>query len=119
MINRPRLKAIRISTLELKDYLHRKLNFPCRCSSGRQPTRHRIWGSRPIKNIRVCRRGGRSKVWMIENVEDLGAELNVESLGNSLNVIILEKREVQRCDAWANQDVAPCIAAKVEAWIRW
>jgi hypothetical protein len=56
---------------------------------------------------------------MIENVEDLGAELNVESLRDPLYVIVFEQGEIQRCDAWTHQDVAPCVAAKVKARQSW
>ena len=51
---------------------------------------------------------------MIENVEDLSAELHVESLRDSLDVIVLEQREVQRSDARAYQNIASRVSAKVE-----
>src|SRR5258708_38873867 len=107
------------SLKEQENLFQGNLNPPGRGGSRGQPARHRIWESCSIKNVRVRWRGGRSKVWMIENVEYLRTELNVESLRDTLDVIVLKQREVQRGDAWANQDVAPCIAAKVEAWIRW
>ncbi len=56
---------------------------------------------------------------MIENVENLCAELNVESLRDPFYVIVLKQGEVQRRDAWTNQNVAPCVAAKVKAWQSW
>src|SRR5712671_2559323 len=107
------------SLQKLEDHFHGNLNLPRRRGSRGQPARHRVWSSRPIKNIRVRRRGRRSKVWMIENVENLRTELNVESLRDPLYVIVLEQGEIQRCDARTNQDVAPCIAAKVKAWQSW
>src|SRR5438270_13095604 len=51
---------------------------------------------------------------MIENVEDLSAELHVESLRDSLDVIVLEQREVQRSDSRAYQNIASRVSAKVE-----
>ncbi len=56
---------------------------------------------------------------MIQNVEDFRSELNVESFGNALDVIVLEQREVQRCHARTNQNVTSCISPKVEAWQSW
>src|SRR2546430_3182158 len=53
---------------------------------------------------------------MIENVEDFGSKLNVEPLRDSLNVVILKQREVQRCDAWTDQDIASYVSPKVETW---
>ena len=52
---------------------------------------------------------------MIQNVENLGAELNVEFLRNSLDVVVLEHGEVKRRDAGTDQDVPARISAKVEA----
>ena len=52
---------------------------------------------------------------MVENVEDLGAELNVESLRNFLDVVVLEEREVQGGNSRSDQNVAACVAAKIEA----
>lgn len=53
---------------------------------------------------------------MIENIENFRAELNVESLGNPLDVIVLEQGEVQRSHTWTNQHVASRISSQVEAW---
>src|SRR5712691_2929972 len=104
------------SLQQLKNYFHRKLNLPRRCSSCSQRTRYRVGASSPIKNVRICWGGRRSEVRVIQNVEDFRSELNVESFGNTLDVIVLKQREVQRGDAWTNQNIAPGISAKVEAW---
>src|SRR5229473_757832 len=119
MINRPRLRTSRISTLELKDYLHRKLNLPRCCGGGSQRTRYSVGASSPIENVRIRGVGGGSEVRVIQNVEDFRSELNVESFRNTLDVIVLEQREVQGGDAWTNQNVAPGIAAKVKTWQSW
>ena len=102
MINRPRLKSNQNLYLELKDYLHRKLSLPRRCGCTAQRTSHGIQVSSTIEDVRVRWGGGWGKVGMIENVEDLRAELHIESLRDPLDVIVLEQREVQRCDAWTD-----------------
>src|SRR5258708_28876718 len=95
MINRPRQRTSRVSNIELKDNFHRKLNLPRCCGSGSQCTCHGVGGSSPIKNVRISRGGRRSEVRVIQNVEDFRPELNVESFGNALDVIVLEQREVR------------------------
>ncbi len=52
---------------------------------------------------------------MVENVENLSPELHVEVFRDSLNSVVFEHREVQGCYAWADYDVATCVAAEVEA----
>ena len=52
---------------------------------------------------------------MIENVENFRAKLNVESLGNLLDVVVLEHGEVQRSQAWTCDDVAAGVTAQIEA----
>src|SRR5437868_12916689 len=52
---------------------------------------------------------------MIENVENFRAKLNVESLGNLLDVVVLEHGEVQRSQAGTCDDIAAGIAAQIEA----
>src|SRR5258706_5733759 len=102
------------SLKKLEDLFNRKLDLPRCCSSGSQRTCHRVWGSRPIKNVRISRGGRRSEVRVIENIEDFRSELNVESFGNALDVIVLKQGEIQRGHARTNQYVAAGIAAKVE-----
>ena len=50
----------------------------------------------------------------LKNVEDFRPELNLESFGNALDVIVLEQEEVQRSDAGTDQNVSAGIAAQVE-----
>src|ERR1700674_3710047 len=51
---------------------------------------------------------------MVEDIKNLDAELHVEILGDSLDAIIFENREIQTCDAGANQSVAADIPAKIK-----
>ena len=78
----------------LEGHLDRKLNFPRRRGGPREYT-WRGWPPGPIEDIRVVGCGGRRKVGVVENVEDLGAELHVEALRNSLERHVLEQREIQ------------------------
>src|SRR5580704_805085 len=115
MINRPPLKSIATATFELKDYFQRKLDLPCcGCGPGQQAC-CRVRGSSSVENIRVDSLNGRREIRVIENVENLGAELNVEPLRDSLDVVVLEQGKVQRCDTGTYQDVAAGITAEVEA----
>src|SRR6266478_3976520 len=52
---------------------------------------------------------------MVQDVENLCAELNIEPLRNPFDVVVLEYREVQFGDAWTNQDIPTCIATEVVA----
>src|SRR2546427_2643255 len=100
--------------LRLEDHFDRKLNFPRGRSRSRQQTRHSSWCSVREKDVRVVGSRGRREVGVVHNVEDLGAELHVEVLRDTLDVVVLEHREVQIRDAWADQDVPACIASKIE-----
>jgi len=52
---------------------------------------------------------------VVENVENLNPELYVEIFRDSPDVVVFEHREIQGCYAWADHDVATCVAAEVEA----
>ena len=52
---------------------------------------------------------------MVQHIEELRPKLNIEILGDAADVIVLEEREVKIGQAWANHDVAACIASDVEA----
>src|SRR6266851_9406223 len=108
---------------ELKDYFDRELNLPLRDSGAHQhargPTgiawRGRQGCSGGIENVGIAIAGSRgSEVRMIENIEHLDAELDVEVLGDSLDVVVLENREVQTRNTRADQDIAAGISAQVE-----
>jgi len=51
---------------------------------------------------------------MIQDVKNLGTELHVEILRDTLDAIVLEDGEVQIRDAWADQDVPAGVASKIE-----
>jgi len=51
---------------------------------------------------------------VVENIKDLHAELDVEILRDSADVIILEDGEVQTGHTGADQDVSSGIAAQIE-----
>ena len=101
--------------MELKDYLHRKLNLArCGCGPGQQ-TRRRVQGPSTIENICVDSLNRRCEIGMIEDIENLGAELDVEPLRDALDVVVFEQGKIQLCDTRTNQDVSPRIAAQIEA----
>ena len=52
---------------------------------------------------------------MIHDVEHLQPELNTEILRNSLDLVVLEYREVEIPDTGTNQNIAARVAAQVEA----
>ena len=52
---------------------------------------------------------------MVENIEHFYAELDIEVLGDFSNAIVFENGEIQAGDSGADQDVAPRVAAKIEA----
>src|ERR1700737_2282003 len=113
------VKPIRISTLALKDYFDSELNLPCRCRGLGQQARCRVRGPSAIENISVDSLNRRREIGMIENIENLGAELEVESFRDALDVVVLEQRKVQRSNPRTDDDVSPCIAAQIEAlWER-
>src|SRR2546427_7125948 len=97
----------------LEDDFDCELNFPRCCGGTGQRTSHGVQVSSTIEDVRVRGGGGRSKVDVIQNVEDLRTELHVESLRDPFDVIVFKQREVQRCDARADQNVAAGIAAQV------
>ena len=56
---------------------------------------------------------------MIENIKHFRAELHVEVLRDSPDLVVLEHGEVQIGDPRTNQDIAARIAAKVETLWKW
>src|SRR2546427_488845 len=67
---------------------------PCGVGCGMRP-RHGVQVSCTIEDVCICGRGGWSKVDMIQNIENLCAELHVESFRNPLDVVVLKQREVE------------------------
>ena len=60
-----------------------------------QNTCHAGRCSCPVEDGRIVRGGGRSKVGVIEKIENLQPELYVEYLRDPLDVIVFENGEVQ------------------------
>jgi len=52
---------------------------------------------------------------MVHDVEHLQPELHIEILRNSLNLVVLEHREVEIPDTGTRQNIAARIPAQVEA----
>lgn len=52
---------------------------------------------------------------MVQNIKELGAELNIERLGNPPDRVVLEKRKVQVRQARSYQDVPARIPGQVDA----
>ena len=67
------------------------------------------------RSIRVERTEvtGRRKVSVIQDIEKLRAELQVESLGNSWDPVVLEQGEIHIKQPWSNNRIAPDVAANV------
>src|ERR1700730_7568044 len=84
-----------------------------RCSrrSGRGGQRQ----SRRVENVGIAVPWARrSKVRVVENIKHFHAELYVEVFRDSLDLIVLEYREVQVSRARADHDIAAGISAKIE-----
>ena len=52
---------------------------------------------------------------MIQDIEHFRAKLDVESLRDTLDLIVLEYRKVQVCDARTNQNISARVTAEIEA----
>src|ERR1700730_13117776 len=57
---------------------------------------------------------GLAKVRAVQDIEECGAELHIETLRNSPDGIVLEDREIEVNQARPRDDVAPGISPKVE-----
>jgi hypothetical protein len=79
---------------QLEDDLQGELDFSRGGCSPGQESGYASWRARWIEDVRVVRCDGRREVRMIEHIEHFRAELNVESLGNFANVVVLEYREI-------------------------
>ena len=109
------------AVLILENNLQRKLDLPLRRgrfeqNACRPPGAWRQGCSSRVKDIGITiTRSWRSKVGVIENIKHFRAELDVEIFRYSLDLIILEDREVQVCDSRPNHNIPSRIAAKIEA----
>ena len=71
-------------------HLDCELNFSRAGSGFRQCSRDRIGRAVSLKDVRVRRRSWWSEIGTIQYVEDLRPELNVESLRDAPDVVILK-----------------------------
>src|ERR1700694_6339043 len=55
------------------------------------------------------------KIGVVESIENLGSELHVKIFGDLRDVIVLEHRKIHLRYPRADEDVAPGVAAQVEA----
>ena len=100
--------------------LNRKLNLSFRSGGFEQYTRRATAArgqqcSRRVKDVGIAVAWTwRGKVGVIENIKHLQAKLHIEVLRDPLDAIILEDGKVQIGYARAHQDVATCVAAKIE-----
>src|SRR5258708_13459938 len=85
----------------------------------------RDWGSgrlqcsRSVEDVGVAvPRARRRKVRVIEYVKHLQAELYVEVLGNSSDLVVFEHRKVQVGDSRPNQNIAARVATEIKALTR-
>jgi hypothetical protein len=63
-----------------------------------------------VKNVSVIERW--RKIGVIDDVKKFRSKLHVESIGNSLDVIVLEDREIQIHQPRSNKRVAAKVSAK-------
>src|ERR1700686_2199249 len=110
----------RLSTVKvprpLENDFDGELNFARRGSCSAYQTLDASQTPRPIEDVGVIGRDWRCKVRVIEYVEYFGAELNIEPLGNTLDVVILEHGKIERGNARAGHHIAPGVAAQIEAF---
>jgi hypothetical protein len=89
------------------------LNLPRSRGSSRDLSNTRKSSARLIKNGFIVGRG--AEIWVIEKIENLGAELDVKILRNSLDRIVLEKRGVEIRKTRADQGVPAFVSEQVRA----
>src|SRR6266850_3419466 len=95
------------------DNLQSELNLSCRRCCPRQQARIRIERAARIEDLRICQ-CRRSKIRMIQYIENLHAELRIESFRDPFERVVLKKRKVQVGEPWSLQDVAAGIASQIE-----
>jgi hypothetical protein len=78
-----------------KDHLDSELDFSRRRRCLGQQTCRGIERARPIEYVGVGGVGGGSKIGVVENIEDLGTELNVEPFRDPFKVVVLEHGEIE------------------------
>src|SRR5258708_22525255 len=101
---------------KLKDDLDGKVNLSSRGVRRRQQAGRGVPGSVREEDVRVTRDRRHVEIGMIENVEELRAELQVEVLRNSPDVVVLEHGEVHLRCARSDQNIAAGIASNVSTF---
>ena len=85
----------------------------CVASAARSATSQRRAVCRKDICITISRLGWR-KVWMVDDVEHLHAELDIEDLRDLLHRNILEDREIEAGDPRSNDTISPGVTPQVE-----
>src|SRR5579872_5633225 len=73
------------------------------------------WRTVLVKDPCAVKRLRRKKVGVVQNVEDLRSELNVESLRNSSDRVVLSRGKVQVYKFWTDNGIAAGIAQQIRA----
>ena len=71
-----------------------------------------------VEHISIVER--RSKVCAVEDIEEFCSKLNIERVGDALNVAVLEDRKIEVQQTRADQRVAAQVTPQIQAgpWIR-
>src|ERR1700676_5661967 len=93
---------------QLPHYLQGELNLSRRCGGGIQRAGTRSWSPALIENSTVG--GWGIEVSSIENVKELRPELDIESLGDPPDIVVLVEREIKVLKTRTSQGVSPGIA---------
>jgi len=84
----------RRSPLHLKDDFKGELDLSGGGGCPGQETGNASWRASWIEDVRIVRGDRRCEVRVIKHIEHFGTELNVESLGNFADVVVLEYRKI-------------------------
>jgi len=89
-----------------------ELNLACRGLRDGEPAEGRYRDSGGVERHEVADR--RREVGVIQDVKELGPELDVEGLRDSSDVVVLNHGEINVEQPWSNDCVAPQVAEEVE-----
>ena len=95
-------------TPRLPDDLQTKLNLPRWCRCGINSARSVGWRSVLIEKRTVVEGG--LEVGMVQDVKELGPELNIDISRTYFNGVVLEYRDIQIQQAWPDHGVPSGIA---------
>jgi hypothetical protein len=102
----------------LPDHFQAKLNLARACSGGGEHARVLQGVSVRVKDrviVAIGQEIRRRKVCVVQDIEELGTELNIESFRNSCHAKILEDGEVDRGQSGTVQAIATGIAEQIRA----